>query len=64
MVTLAPKARPPWQDAHFIGGHPVLDLTNTVFDRTHPAEDGELLKSPSDVLTWCASAGLVEEAPT
>ncbi|MFI6737813.1 CGNR zinc finger domain-containing protein [Nonomuraea sp. NPDC050451] len=60
---MAPKVRPPWQDAHFIGGHPVLDLTNTVFDRTHPAEDGELLRSPSDVLTWCASAGLFEEVP-
>ncbi|MGW0195699.1 CGNR zinc finger domain-containing protein [Nonomuraea sp. NPDC003201] len=64
MVTFAPKARSPWQDAHFIGGHPVLDLTNTVFDRTHPAEDGELLKAPSDVLTWCASAGLFEEVPS
>ncbi|MEV4016155.1 CGNR zinc finger domain-containing protein [Nonomuraea angiospora] len=64
MVTLAPKARSPWQDAHFIGGHPVLDLTNTVFDRTHPAEEGELLKAPSDVLTWCASAGLFEEVPS
>ncbi|MET9240863.1 CGNR zinc finger domain-containing protein [Nonomuraea sp. NPDC003709] len=64
MVTFASKARSPWQDAHFIGGHPVLDLTNTVFDRTHPAEDGELLKAPSDVLTWCASAGLFEEVPS
>ncbi|MEU6781865.1 CGNR zinc finger domain-containing protein [Nonomuraea angiospora] len=64
MVTFATKARSPWQDAHFIGGHPVLDLTNTVFDRTHPAEEGELLKAPSDVLTWCASAGLFEEAPS
>ncbi|MGV9376286.1 CGNR zinc finger domain-containing protein [Nonomuraea sp. NPDC003707] len=64
MVTIASKARSPWQDAHFIGGHPVLDLTNTVFDRTHPAEDGELLKAPSDVLTWCASAGLFEEVPS
>jgi hypothetical protein len=22
------RARAPWQDAHVIGGHPVLDLTN------------------------------------
>ncbi|GGP01729.1 hypothetical protein GCM10012278_06130 [Nonomuraea glycinis] len=63
MVTLTSEVRPPWQDGHFIGGHPVLDLTNTVFDRLHPAEDGELLRTPSDVLTWCASAGLFEEPP-
>jgi predicted RNA-binding Zn ribbon-like protein len=58
-----PRARPPWQDAHFIGGHPVLDLANTVFDRAHPAPDNELLKSPSDVLTWCESVGLFEDGP-
>jgi predicted RNA-binding Zn ribbon-like protein len=63
MVTLTSKVRPPWQDGHFIGGHPVLDLTNTVFDRMYPAEDGELLNTPSDVLTWCASAGLFDEVP-
>ncbi|MEU3163931.1 ABATE domain-containing protein [Streptosporangium sp. NPDC006930] len=64
MVTLTPQALPPWQDAHFVGGHPVLDLTNTVFDRTLPAEDVELLNTPSDVLTWCASAGLFDEVPS
>ena len=65
MVTLStPRARAPWQDAHFVGGHPVLDLTNTVFDRAHPAPDNELLKTPSDVLTWCESVGLFESAPT
>ncbi|GAA1293023.1 CGNR zinc finger domain-containing protein [Saccharothrix xinjiangensis] len=64
MVTLtATGVRPPWQEAHFIGGHPVLDLSNTVFSRAHPVEDGELLRAPSDVLTWCASAGLFEESP-
>ncbi|TDC91350.1 CGNR zinc finger domain-containing protein [Actinomadura sp. 7K507] len=64
MVTSTPaKARPPWQDAQFIGGHPVLDLTNAVFDRAHPTEDGELLETPSDVLTWCASAGLFDRVP-
>ncbi|GAA5156166.1 CGNR zinc finger domain-containing protein [Pseudonocardia eucalypti] len=48
----------PWDEERLIGGHPVLDLTNTVFDRAHPAEDNELLKTPSDVLAWCASAGI------
>jgi predicted RNA-binding Zn ribbon-like protein len=40
----------------------VLDLTNTVFDRAHPVPDNELLKSPSDVLTWCESVGLFRSA--
>jgi predicted RNA-binding Zn ribbon-like protein len=60
---LEPRARAPWQDAHFIGGHPVLDLTNTVFDRAHPVPDNDLLKTPSDVLTWCESVGLFDSAP-
>ncbi len=42
----------------------MLDLTNTVFSRDHPAADNELLKTPSDVLTWCESAGLFDDAPT
>jgi predicted RNA-binding Zn ribbon-like protein len=57
------RARAPWQDAHFVGGHPVLDLANTVFDRAHPAPDNDLLKTPSDVLTWCESVGFFERAP-
>ena len=58
-----PRARAPWQDGHFIGGHPALDLTNTVFNRAHPMPDNELLKTPTDVLTWCESVGLFEDAP-
>jgi predicted RNA-binding Zn ribbon-like protein len=63
MVISAPAPRAPWQDGHFIGGHPVLDLTNTVFNRLDPVADNELLKSPADVLSWCQSAGLFERAP-
>lgn len=62
-TSTATRARPPWQDAHFVGGHPVLDLTNTVFDRAHPAADNELLRTSSDVVTWCASAGLLDQVP-
>lgn len=64
MVTLVePTPRAPWQDAHFVGGHPVLDLTNTVFHRSNPVQDNELLKSPADVLSWCRSVGLFKTAP-
>ncbi|MGC5016599.1 CGNR zinc finger domain-containing protein [Streptosporangium sp. DT93] len=63
MVTLTSRVRSPWMDAHFIGGHPVLDLANTVFDRTLPAEDVDLLNTSADVLTWCESAGLIDGTP-
>jgi predicted RNA-binding Zn ribbon-like protein len=64
MVTFAkPRPRAPWQDGHFVGGHPVLDLTNTVFNRSNPVDDNELLTSPADVLAWCKSVGLFKTAP-
>lgn len=53
----------PWQDGHFIGGHPVLDLTNTVFNRSDPAADNELLASPAEVLSWGESVGLFTSKP-
>lgn len=53
-----PKAREPWVDAHFVGGHPILDFANTVVDRVRPAVDNELLRTPADVLTWCAAVSL------
>jgi predicted RNA-binding Zn ribbon-like protein len=59
----APRARGLWQPGHFIGGHPALDLANTVFTRAHPVPDNELLQTPTDVLTWCESVGLFEDAP-
>ncbi|MGH8965879.1 MAG: ABATE domain-containing protein, partial [Actinomycetes bacterium] len=52
-----------WMEAHFVGGHPVLDLANTVYDPAHPAEHNELLTTPADVLAWCVAAGLLEDGP-
>jgi predicted RNA-binding Zn ribbon-like protein len=64
MVTFgAPRARAPWQDGHFVGGHPVMDLANTVFSRANPVQDNELLKSPADVVSWCQSVGLFKTPP-
>jgi predicted RNA-binding Zn ribbon-like protein len=53
---------PPWEDGHFVGGHVVLDLANTVFHRKEPAAENELLKSVRDVSSWCQSAGLISQA--
>jgi predicted RNA-binding Zn ribbon-like protein len=52
----------PWEAGHFVGGHVVLDLANTVFHRKEPIADNELLKSVRDVSSWCQSAGLISPA--
>ena len=57
------SGREAWPEGHFIGGHPVLDLINTVFNRSEPLADNELLASPADVLTWCVAAGVVDKPP-
>lgn len=66
MVTtsdLRVSPRGPWRDAHFIGGHPVLDLANTVADRRNTVPDNELLRTSADVLSWCRSVGLLGRPP-
>jgi predicted RNA-binding Zn ribbon-like protein len=52
----------PWEAGHFVGGHVVLDLANTVFRRKEPTADNELLKSVRNVSSWCQSAGLISAA--
>lgn len=47
-----------WTPGHFVGGHPGIDLTNTVFTRHKPDDDNDLLNSPQDVGNWLHSAGL------
>jgi predicted RNA-binding Zn ribbon-like protein len=43
---------------HFIGGHPALDLANTVFNRRVPEPDNELLNSAHDIGNWLVASGL------
>jgi predicted RNA-binding Zn ribbon-like protein len=52
----------PWEAGHFVGGHVVLDLANTVFHRKEQTADNELLTSVRDVSSWCQSAGLISPA--
>jgi predicted RNA-binding Zn ribbon-like protein len=47
-----------WVPDHFIGGHPALDLANTVYNRQVPDADNELLTSARDIGSWCKAAGL------
>jgi predicted RNA-binding Zn ribbon-like protein len=50
-----------WTREHFIGGHPALDLSNTVFSRRRPAPDNELMKSATDVANWLRASGLADK---
>ncbi|WP_127070567.1 CGNR zinc finger domain-containing protein [Pelagibacterium lentulum] len=50
-----------WTPEHFIGGHPAIDFTNTVFTRHMPDDDNDLLNSPRDVGNWFQFAGLATE---
>ena len=47
-----------WTPEHFIGGHPAVDFTNTVFTRYMPSDDNDLLNSPRDIGNWFQVAGL------
>jgi predicted RNA-binding Zn ribbon-like protein len=49
-----------WTQEHFIGGHPALDLCNTVFSRRAPTPDNELMKSAVDVANWLRASGLAD----
>ena len=52
------KSHTVWTTEHFIGGHPAIDFTNTVFTRHMPDDDNDLLNSHRDVGNWFQFAGL------
>jgi predicted RNA-binding Zn ribbon-like protein len=45
-----------------VGGHPVLDLVNTVEPRAAVADRMERLSQPDDLLAWALRAGVVDAA--
>ena len=47
-----------WVPEHFVGGHPALDLANTVFDRRVPEPDNELLRCARDIGNWFEASGV------
>lgn len=49
------------QSIALIGGHPALDLVNTVSWRHDPDQWRENLASPLDLLTWIQRAGVLDE---
>ncbi|MBX9462577.1 MAG: CGNR zinc finger domain-containing protein [Aquamicrobium sp.] len=51
-----------WTPGHFVGGHPGIDLTNTVFTRCDPDAQNDLLNSSRDVGNWLHVSGLATKA--
>ena len=54
-----PNLEPPWTAGQFVGGHPALDLVNTVSDRVDSAQAVDRLQSVDDLTGWLLSVGLV-----
>jgi predicted RNA-binding Zn ribbon-like protein len=48
----------PITDLEMVGGHPALDLVNTVEDRFGP-HHSDVLRGPSDLIAWGEQAGLL-----
>jgi predicted RNA-binding Zn ribbon-like protein len=51
-------------DLPLVGGHPALDLVNTVEPRFTPVGQREHLTSPAALLTWARRTSLLDEATT
>src|SRR4029453_3774061 len=49
-------------DLRIVGGHPALDLANTVAPRQAGAEQGEFLPDPAALLRWAHDVGIVDSA--
>jgi len=49
-------------DVELVGGHPALDLVNTVAWRGDPARRHDRLRTDADVLTWAARTEVVPAA--
>lgn len=49
------------ESIELIGGHPALDLVNTVSWRHDPARRRESLAAPPDLVTWAHRAALLDE---
>jgi predicted RNA-binding Zn ribbon-like protein len=49
-----------WDEAAFVGGHPVLDFTNTTGGRLRE-RDVDRLGTYGDLIGWASAAGVLEE---
>lgn len=53
---------PPWRPGHFVGGHPALDLVNTVSHRLDPALAIDRMNAPSKIAAWAVEVDLLTAA--
>lgn len=52
---------PPWRPEHFVGGHPALNLINTISHRRNPSLAIDRMNSAQKITTWCAFEGLLSQ---
>jgi len=48
------------REMKLVGGHPALDLVNTIAPRTDDDDQRDYLAAPDDLLTFCGLAGLAD----
>lgn len=52
---------PPWLPEHRIGGHPALDLVNTISDRLDPTMAVDRMNNAEKIASWCVFEGLLSQ---
>ena len=50
---------PPWRLRHFVGGHPALDLVNTISHRLDPSLAVDRMNAPAKIATWMVEVGVL-----
>jgi predicted RNA-binding Zn ribbon-like protein len=50
-----------WRHRHFVGGHPALDLINTIAHRVDPKLAEDRLSDGEALRTWAISVGLMKQ---
>ncbi len=50
---------PPWRPRHFVGGHPALDLVNTISHRLDPTLAVDRMNAPGKIATWMVEVGVL-----
>ena len=52
---------PPWRPEHCTGGHPALDLVNTISHRRDPSLAIDRMDRANKIAFWCAYQGLLSD---
>jgi predicted RNA-binding Zn ribbon-like protein len=52
---------PPWLSQHCVGGHPALDLINTVSHRRNPSLAVDRMDTTDKIAFWCAYQGFLSD---